>query len=364
MQLSEPLTATRWRYWQIVLTLAAKDIVDALKNKTTLTIVLGLGMMMLTVEALPLLLKLDSRPRLAIYDAARSTLADELRREGDVQVMELRAAEDAAAQARQASSPLLAVSLPADWADSSGPLLLTGYLGHWLSAAETATLVRAAEANLGRLTGRSVTIQPETVYPTLEQGGHSLMVALGLLLAVTLITTTLVPYLILEEKSGHTLELLRVSPASVNQILLGKGLAGFVYGLVATAVLVAFNFSLINYWGLFLLTMVALILFGVGLGLLIGSLVENEGAVQMWVAGLIVVLSFPLMLAFLNSSRLPDWIQTVSAWLPTTAAFDLVRLSFGDLWPAGMIVARLASLLGTGLLIFLLAGWRLRRWES
>ena len=364
MQLSEPLTTTRWRYWQIILTLAAKDIVDALKNKTTLTIILGLGTMMLTVEALPLLLKLDSRPRLAIYDAARTTLADELRRGGDVQVVELRATDDVAAQARQASSPLLAVSLPADWAESSSPLLLTGYLGHWLSAAETEALVRAAEAHLGQLTGRSVTIQTATVYPTLEQGGHSLMVALGLLMAVTLITTTLVPYLILEEKTGHTLELLQVSPASVNQILLGKGLAGMVYGLVAAAVLVAFNFSLVNYWGLFLLTMLVLILFGVGLGLLLGSLVESEGAVQMWVAGLIVVLAFPLMLAFLNNSSLPAWVQFVNSYLPTTAAFDLVRLSFGNLWPVETILARLTSLLGAGLLVFLLAGWRLRRWEG
>ncbi|MCA9969225.1 MAG: hypothetical protein KC425_03370, partial [Anaerolineales bacterium] len=84
-----------WRaYWRIVLALAGKDVVDALKNKTTLTMVLGLALMMLTVQALPLLLKLDSRPRVAVYDAARTALADALRQAGAVQVQAVRSAAD------------------------------------------------------------------------------------------------------------------------------------------------------------------------------------------------------------------------------------------------------------------------------
>ncbi len=114
MELTKRLSPTKWDYWRIVLALAIKDIVDAIKNKTTLTMLVGLGLMILTVQALPLLLKFDDRPRVAIYDAARSGTADELRRDRAVQVSDMRSAEEARNRVQEASGPLLAVTLPAD----------------------------------------------------------------------------------------------------------------------------------------------------------------------------------------------------------------------------------------------------------
>jgi len=364
MQLSQRLSPTTWDYWRIVLALAAKDIVDALKNKTTLTMVLGLFLVMLTVEALPLLLKLDNRPRVAIYDAARTGVADELRHGGAMQIFEMRSAEAALAAARESSGALVAVTLPPGWENGTGALVFDGYVAHWVSAKTTNAVVTEAEAALTAVTHRPVTIHTQTVYPTPASGGHTIMVALGLVLATTLVTSILVPYLILEEKTSHTLDALRVSPASVNQVLLGKGLAGVVYGVLAAAVLLAFNLPMVNQWGLLLLAVLALVLFGVGLGLLVGAQVENEGAVQMWVGLLAIILMFPLMLVFFNASRLPAWVQTLTAWLPTTAAFELLRLSFGDVWSPAQVGPKAAVLLLAVVLVFAAAGWRLRAWEA
>jgi ABC-type multidrug transport system permease subunit len=358
------MTLTSYDYWRVVFALAAKDIVDAIKNKTTLTIILGLGMMMLTVEALPLLLRLDNRPRLAIYDADRSGAADELRRGGEVQVVELRTAEDAATVAREANGSVLAVQLPPGWEAETGGLSVTGYAPHWLGAGTIAELTDQAEQSLGAVTGRSVTVHAEAVYPTLENGGHTTMIALGLILATTLVTMILVPYLILEEKTTHTLEALRVSPVTVNQVLLGKGIAGLVYGVLAAAVLLAFNLPMINLWGVLIATVLAIVLFGVGVGLLVGSVVENEGAVQMWVGLLVILLMAPLMLAFLPSAPGPAWLHEVMAWLPATAAYDLVRVAFVESFPAATAWSRLGALLGAVVLVFAAAGWRLRRWEA
>ena len=364
MEHTSQLSPTKANYWRIVLALAAKDIVDAIKNKTTLTMILGLATMMLTVEALPLLLKLDDRPRIAIYDAGRTGLADELRRQGTVRVVELRSAGDALIVARETSGPLLALTLPEGWDTDTGTITGGGYLAHWIGAQSTNRLINQAEVALADATGRPVTIQTDTVYPTLESGGHTVMIAMGLVLATILITTILVPYLILEEKTAHTLDLLRVSPVTVNQMLLGKGLAGLVYGVLAAAVLLAFNLSMVNLWGIILPAVLALILFGVGLGLLVGIIVENEGGVQMWIGLLVVLLVFPLMLSFFSSDRLPAWVQPLFRWLPTTATFDLVRLSFGNTWPAAEIWPRLAAALIAVILVFVAAGWRLRRWEA
>lgn len=364
MQITKRMSPLTWDYWRIVLVLAAKDIVDALKNKTTLTIILGLAMMMLTVQALPLLLKLDSRPRVAIFDAARSGIADELRRGGTVQVLEMRTAADALTAARETGSPLISVVLPSDWEDSPEALTIEGYLAHWIQPGTAEQLIGQVEGALTAVTHRPITIHTQIVYPTPENGGHTIMVAMGLVLAITLITAILVPYLILEEKTTHTLDALRVSPASVNQVLVGKGMAGLVYGLLAAATLLAFNLPMVNLWGLMLLAVLAIVLFGVGLGLLVGTLVENEGAVQMWVGLLAVVLLFSLMLVFVNSSRLPASLQRAMDWLPTTAAFHLIRLSFGNTWSVAEVGLRVTAVLLAVILVFAVAGWRLRTWEA
>ncbi|MGD8857901.1 MAG: hypothetical protein PVG33_16310, partial [Chloroflexota bacterium] len=172
MQLSERYPMTTWDYWRVILALAAKDIVDAIKNKTTLTMLLGLSMLIFTVQAMPLMLKLDDRPRVAIYDAARSGLADQLRRQRGLQVYEMRSAEDARDMAVEASGPLLALTLPADWQSAAGPLQLQGYLAHWAGpdfAGQLAEVERALAAGIGR----PVTIQTQIVYPTLANSGHN-----------------------------------------------------------------------------------------------------------------------------------------------------------------------------------------------
>lgn len=360
----QTITRSTRNYWRIVFALAAKDVVDALKNKTTLTMILGLSLMMLTVQALPLLLRLDDRPRVAIYDAARTTTADELRRDGTLQVREARRAEDAIDLARGSSAPLIAVTLPPEWKEGTEALIVDGFVGHWVRPQVAEEAAGAIERTLTAVTGRPVTIRLQTVYPTPQSGGHATMVAMGMVLATTLITTILVPYLIVEEKTTHTLDVLRASPASITQVLMGKGLAGMVYGLLAAAVLLAFNPSLVNLWGVMLTAVLGLVLFGVGLGLLVGTLVENEGSVQMWVVILTIVLMAPLVLTFFNGSRsLPGWLQQAANWLPTTAAYSLFHAAFGNVWPVEQGWLQLAAVFGAALLVFAVAGWRLRAWE-
>ncbi|MDT8304738.1 MAG: hypothetical protein RRC07_02280 [Anaerolineae bacterium] len=63
--------------------------------------------------------------------------------------------------------------------------------------------------------------------------------------------------------------------------MLDKALAGKVYGLLAAGVLLTFNLSMVNLWAPMLLAVLALVLIGVSISMLVGTLVENEGAVQM-----------------------------------------------------------------------------------
>lgn len=84
----------------------------------------------------------------------------------------------------------------------------------------------------------------------------------------------------------------------------------------------------------------------------------------MWVGLLAVVLLFPLMLAFVSTDKLPTWVQQIVAWLPTTAVFDLIRLSFGNAWLPELVWPKITAVLVATILVFALAGWRLQSWES
>jgi hypothetical protein len=54
---------------RIVWAIAAKDIVDALKNRTILSVVLRMATLMFSAQAFPALLKLSATPRAVVYDA-------------------------------------------------------------------------------------------------------------------------------------------------------------------------------------------------------------------------------------------------------------------------------------------------------
>lgn len=177
------------------------------------------------------------------------------------------------------------------------------------------------------------------------------------------ITAIVVPYLILDEKTAHTLDLLRVAPVSMNQILLGKAVAGTVFGWLAAAVLLGFNFKLVNLWGVMLLAVLSIVLVGVGLGLLVGTWVESEGAVQLWVSLLSLILIFPLLLVFARQNPLPAWLQQILAWLPSTAAFELMRLSFGNDGSLTLVGPRLVAVAVAVVLVLSASAWRLRGWE-
>ncbi len=66
-------------YLRIIWVIASKDIVDAIKNKTTLSVFVGVVLMMLTTQALPLILSLQDTQRLVVYDAGDAPLLERLR---------------------------------------------------------------------------------------------------------------------------------------------------------------------------------------------------------------------------------------------------------------------------------------------
>jgi hypothetical protein len=341
---------------QLIGAIAGKDIVDALKNRTILGIMVGVLFMIISVQALPLLMKLDDRPRLAVYDPDRALLGA-LRRSEAVQAGAMRSTAEVLSAVRTASAPVLGLDLPPGFSELDGPSTIAGYVPHWADATDVVAARAAAEAELTTSVGRPITIVTTTVYPQPGEAGRATMLASGFMLATTMTALIVVPFLFLEEREANTLVLLSLSPASSAHIVIGKALAGMTYSLAAGLVLLAFNISFVVHWPLFLGALLAGALFSVMLGLLVGISAKSHNSVNVWAMLLMLALVVPAMVVSF-SMQLPDWLGAVLPWLPTVATMDLLGLATAGSFGPAQVVRPLTVLLGATVGLFALVVWR------
>jgi ABC-2 type transport system permease protein len=169
-----------------------------------------------------------------------------------------------------------------------------------------------------------------------------------------------------ELKKQGILRRLHTTPLKVWQYFVATMLSQAIIGLVSLAVmftvaLTVFNLNVVgNYFeiAIFLVFSIFLIL---GVGLAIGGWATNERQA----APLSNIIVFPMMFlsgTFFPRFLMPDWLQTVSTYLPLTPVIDGARL----------IVTEGKSLIDLGPQLALMAGWivviyiiafRVFRWE-
>ncbi len=360
---------SRWNEsMRIIWAIAAKDIVDAIKNKTTISIMIGIGMVMLSSQALPLLLSIKPTPTAVIYDAGESGLIDELAKVKDLRLREVPSQEMMEKVLTEANDTQLGLILPADLNQIlrlGGSVDLDGFAAHWAKSSEVLKLVEFFEGQLGELVGAPVHIDyvDNLVYPNPDSGGQLTMISLTLVLAINIIGIFLVPYLILEEKEKHTIEALLVSPASYGQMVLGKAIAGSFYCLTAAAVVFALNLSRFNQWGIAFLAAICGSLFAVGVGLLLGTIFENPGTMNLWVSLVILVLIASVFLEQFEGSNWPAIIQTLIPLFPTVALSSVTRISFSDVTPLNLLLPNLGVILGASICLLILVVWKVRRMD-
>jgi ABC-2 type transport system permease protein len=353
---------------RIIWAIAAKDITDAIKNRTVLTIVLGMATMMLSAQAFPFLLKLSATPRAVVYDAGKlpdgtSRLISAMAEEGTYRLIEVdsqQALEDALADL---NAEVLGLVIPGGFEqmlESGAQGELAGYVV-WARRSAADKLAGAMERYLETLLHNPVHVEVEghLVYPPPEGTGSLGMIAS--VLALVLVTTGgfLVPYLIFEEKQTHTMDALLVSPASAADITIGKAIAGIAYCLTAMAVVLAFNYSSVAGWGVATVAVLVGALFAVGVGLLMGTLFETAQQVGAWSILPIAALMVPIMLAMLGN--LPPMLESLLPWLPTIGLGKLFLLSLSGSATLGRALPDLALVLGWTVPLYAAVIWRVRR---
>lgn len=167
-------------------------------------------------------------------------------------------------------------------------------------------------------------------------------------------------------KKTGALRRLKATPFTRGQLIFGTMLNFLVIGVLALAFmfiigLTVFDFDMRGSW----LQLTPFLLLGtitmMGFGLLIGGTVRNENQA----AALTNLVAFPMMFlsgVFFPNYLMPDWIQSISVYLPLTSLVDGIRYITSE--GAGLIdvLPQIAMLGGWSIVVYLLA-IKLFRWE-
>lgn len=350
----------------LVTAIARKDVIDAIRHRYLLTaLVTPLFVALLFRVMLP---NFNSRDlfTVVVHDAGGSGLVAELRKTEQIKVVEAATADAVASEVekRKAVGGLaVPVNFDADLFAGKQPEL-TVYLNKETSVLGTGAFRRLVEQLVRAFAKQPdpaklvwTDVQKETSDPIRDGTGfEQMLLPLLLILALGMIGVLVVPLLIVEEKEKYTLDFLLSSPASLQEIIAGKALTGVVYTLLIAGVLLGINRQFIRSWPLTILTMLLGMLFVVGVGLVIGSVLQNTMQVNTWASFVLILLlgpSFP-------SLGITAWFDKAMRFIPTYYLVEPLKLSL-----AGTISSRLwihlAVLSGCTLVVYFAAAWALRR---
>jgi ABC-2 type transport system permease protein len=351
---------------RIIGAIAVKDIIDAIRNRMTLSIMLGVAVLVLSSMALPLLARLRGTPVAVIYDPGRSALIRALMTRDEFRLRMAASQEEMEATVGGASELALGLVIPEGFkeaAGTGGSVEMVGYVPHWADPDQVAAQVAFFEDVLSEASWQTVSIDVagHIAYPSLDDMGYPHMVVTSLIIAVMTVGLAMVPYLLLEEKETHTFEALMVSPAQYHQIVMGKALTGLFYCFTAGAVVLALNAQWIVHWWLMAVALGLGAGFAVMLGLLLGSLFDDVSSVTVWMALLLMLLQVPIFLVGLDTSTWPALLRMAFSWLPSVALDKLAAAAMLGSLTSVNLGGSVALLLGSTLLITVVVVWRIRR---
>jgi len=349
----------------IVSAITRKDVVDAIRHGYLLTaLVTPLFVALLFRVLLPAGTG-DKILTIVVHDAGDSGLVTELRKTPQISVVLADTADATAGEVERIKATgglAVPAGFDADMAANKQPQL-TVYVNNQKTIFEQAAFRRLLDQLV-----RSFAKQPEParlVWVDVDKSTNTqalsgrldqMLLPLLLILTFGMTGAFVVPLLIVEEKEKRTLDFLLSSPASLNEIIVGKALTGVVYTLLIAGLLLGINRQSIQSWPLTMLTIVVGLLFVVGVGLVIGSVLKNTMQVNTWASIVLIVLMAPSF----PSIGITGWFDKVMRVIPTYYLSEALKLSM-----AGTVSSQLwmylAVLAGCTVIVFFAATWALHR---
>jgi ABC-type Na+ efflux pump permease subunit len=349
----------------IIWTIAAKDISGMLKNRLVLSIILGTVFVVASGSVPRMLIIRQSNPTAIVYDPGRSAILRNLTGRDEFQIGFVDSLAEMKEIVSEAPEVLLGFGIPQDFDHLAGDnetIILEAFSVHWADAEQVDQRATFFQEQLSQASGGQVQINvsEQRLYPPPVLEGQTIMFVMLVLIVILTMGFAMVPLLLVEEKTTHTLDVLLVSPAKIYQVAAGKALAGGFYCLLAVAVVLLLNRFLVVNWGVALLAVLLGITFAVMVGLLVGVISDNPTTVGMWGAILILGLfGLTMVGTFVDLNWLPI-VQTLLDYLPTAAMAELLGFSLAGEFPVAQVWVNSAALLVAALIAFGLLAWRLR----
>ncbi len=361
------ITKERWNDGlHLIWTIASKDIVDSLRNKLVISLILGMGFMLLMPKLMGLMLVPPEIPVL-VYDHGESRLTAELENSDQYQVQRARSLVEVEQVIGSMGFGLgveFGLAVPDDFdqvLEAGGQPELDGYVA-WANRMKASQLKTGFEEQFEEMVGQPVRINVEgnIVYPSSDAGLWLLMVTITPVIVILMMGIQLVPALLFEEKQTKTMEALLVSPASISQVVVGKALAGLFYVMVAASVVFTINWAGVVHWEMVLLFVLGIGVFSVGVGLVLGSFFERQQDVAGLTMLLLVVFIGTLFVNMLGLD-IPAVVQAMLPWVPSVALAEIIRFIFLETVPWEEVLANLGSVLAISTLLYAVVVWNVRR---
>lgn len=349
----------------LIWTIAFKDIVELLRNKLIISLILGMGFMLLMPKLMGLMLVPPKTPVL-VHDPGESRLTAELEDSDQYQVQRARSLVEVE-QVIGSGFGLgveFGLAVPDDFdqvLEAGGQPELDGYVA-WANRMKASQLKTDFEEQIGEMVGHPVRINVEgnIVYPPPDAGLWLLMTTITPVIVILMMGIQLVPTLLFEEKQTKTMEALLVSPASISQVVVGKALAGLFYVMVAASVVFTINWAGVVHWEVVLLFVLSTGVFSVAVGLVLGSFFERQQDV-VGLTMLLIVVFIGALFANMLGMDIPIVVQAMLPWVPSVALAEIIQFVFLEAVPWGQVLANLGSVLAISTLLYAVVVWKVRR---
>jgi ABC-2 type transport system permease protein len=344
--------------------IASKDILDVLKNWSTLInliVIIGLVVFFYWASTVR---PWDKRMEVTVYDESNNGLTDlptELNDGYNFVFTEADSLEDLQRKVRYEA---LGVVIPPNFEQilaSGGEPAITGYI-LWAFRGQVDELETLYSEKFSELLGQPVNVQIGENFIIPDPYVDTSTVNFHILFATLFIAINLVPALMMEEKRTKTLDALLVSPASEGQVVLGKALAGLFYVLLAGVVFFSLYNVYVTNWALALFAYLLCALFSIGLALALGSLVQSQQHMMFWMVPIIFLLIVPSF--FVGEPFLAPGLKAVIAWLPTTALVKIYGFALSSHTPADQFLFSLTVVVASITLLFGIVIWKIRQSDT
>jgi ABC-2 type transport system permease protein len=350
----------------VVWAIARKDILDALRNKLVLSLLLTAGFMALFPRMLPLIID-PPYTSIVVYDAGTSSLllemedSDRFRVEQTNSIEELK---DIIANLTFGMGAELGLVVPTDFdevLETGEEPELEGFVS-WANRHKATVLGSEAERQISDLLGEPVRVHVEgnIVPPPLERNLGLTLITITSISVIFFMGILLVPNLVFEEKQSGTLQALLVSPANISQVFLGKVLAGWFYMLVTAGVVFVAYWTAVVHWELAFLFTLCSGLFSIAVGLVMGSFFESQQEVTGWISAIILLLVGAMLVSILGL-QMPEVIRGILPWVPSVILNDIFCTSLSSSASIPQMWTKLGVLLTISLALNGIAIWKVSR---